>query len=358
MRTLLSAFLCAALVAMATASWAAGGQAIGPLHRISTIAIPGNPLEHFDISGFSVGQNIYGFSDRSNHAVDLIQADGNRFVGRAAGFTGGPSGLAAVGDDQFWAGDGDSKLRVIDIRARKIVATIDTGGKQRVDELTYDGRDHEVIAANNRDRPPFVTFVSTAPDHRVVGRLSFPGATDGLEQPVWNPLDGLVYVAIPEFDHHRVDGGIAVVNPVTHRQVDVIHVRQCMPAGLALGPADRLLVGCSDDAIAAGFAPRSLIVDLHTRKVVATIAQVGGSDEVWFDPGSRRYYLAAVANPHGPVLGVVDARRDAWIGNVPSGKSAHSVAVDPRTGHVFVPIAAGAKVDGCTRGCVEVFGSQ
>ena len=73
---------------------------------------------------------------------------------------------------------------------------------------------------------------------------------------------------------------------MTRRLVDTIHVRQCMPAGLAIGPEDHLLVGCGDDAPAAGFAPRSLVVDLHTRKVVATFMQVGGSDQVWYDDGS------------------------------------------------------------------------
>jgi DNA-binding beta-propeller fold protein YncE len=247
---------------------------------------------------------------------------------------------------------------VVDIRARKIMATIDTGGTQRVDELTYDDRDHVVVAANNRDQPPFISFVSTAPDHHITGKLPLPEATDGLEQPVWNPRAGRIYLAIPELNHHRDDGSIAVVDPVTHREVGIIHVRQCMPAGLALGPGDHLLVGCSDDAIAAGFAPRSLIVDLHTRKVIATIHEVGGSDEVWYDPRSNHYYLAAVANPSGPVLGIVDARRNAWIGNVPTGKSAHSVAADPRSGQVFVPIAAGGNVAGCALGCVEVFGLQ
>lgn len=338
---------------------AASAPTAGATHRISTIAIPGQPLKRFDISAFSAAQGIYGFSDRSNHAVDLVDTRTDHYAGRVTGFSrGGPNGLVDVGGDQFWAGDGDSKLQVVDIRTRKIVATINTGGTRRVDELAYDPREQVVIAANNDDAPPFVSFVSTKPGHRIEGKLSFPQATDGLEQPVWNPLDGLVYLSIPVLNHHKADGGIAVIDPRTHRLLDTIHLQQCMPAGLALGPDDHLLAGCSDDAVAAGFAPRSLIVDLHARKVVARIPQVGGSDEVWYDAGSNDYYLAAVANTGGPVLGVVDARHSTWLRNLPSGHEAHSVAADPRNGQVFLPIAADSSVKGCANGCVEVFGSK
>lgn len=330
----------------------------GALHVVSKIAIPGQPLKRFDISAFSEPQNIYAFSDRSNHAVDFIDAGANRFAGRVGGFSHGPNGLVAVGNDQFWAGDGDSKLRVIDIRSRKIIATIDTGGKKRIDELAYDPQEQVVIAANNADDPPFISFVSTTSGHHIVGKLALPQATDGLEQPLWNPTDGLVYLSIPVLDHHQKDGGIAVIDPKTHRLVDMIHVYECMPAGLAMGPDDRMLVGCSDDAVAAGFPPHSLIVDLHLRKVTAQIKQVGGSDQVWYDSSSGHYYLAAVANPHAPVLGVVDARRDAWLHNLPTGYDAHSVAADSHSGEVFVPVAANPKVKGCATGCVEVFGTN
>ncbi|MEO8746050.1 MAG: cytochrome C nitrite reductase [Rhodanobacter sp.] len=302
---------------------------------------------------------MYGFSDRSNHSVDLVNAKTNAFIGHVDGFAhGGPNGLVAVGKDQFWAGDGGSKLRVVNISTRKIVGTVDTGGKQRVDELAYDPREQVIIAANNDDAPPFISFVSTAPGHRLLGKLAFPQATSGLEQPLWNPQDGLVYVAVPELNKQKADGGVAIIDPSTHKLEQMIHVSACVPAGLALGPNDQLLVGCSDDAVAAGFAPKSLIINLRTRKVVADIPQVGGSDEVWYDPGARKYYLAAVANTGGPVLGVIDAATDTWLGNLASGAEAHSVAADPRSGKVFVPVAANEKIKGCANGCVEVFGRK
>lgn len=336
-----------------------GAQRHATVHPLATISIAGQPLQHFDIGAVSEAQHIYGLADRSNHAVDLIDIDTLRFAGRVGGLPdGGPNGLVAVDKDQFWAGGGSSKLYVIDIPSRKVIATIDTGGTKRVDELAWDPQDRLVIAVNNDDAPPFVSFVSTAAGQRIEGKLPLPQATDGAEQPAWNPTDGLVYLSIPVLDDHDADGGIAVIDPRTRRLIDTISVQQCMPAGLAIGPNDELLVGCGDDAIAAGFAPRSLIIDLHTRKIAAETRHVGGSDEVWYDPHSMRYYLAAVANRGGAALGVIDARNHKWLGNVATGAGAHSVAADPRSGKVFVPIGANKTIDGCGNGCVKVFGTH
>ncbi|MGH8302454.1 MAG: YncE family protein, partial [Steroidobacteraceae bacterium] len=336
-----------------------------PFARIGTLQVPGAPLESFDI-GFVNAAGVYAFADRSNGGLDFFEGATGRFLGRATGFVGysatggsdasGPNGVVAVGGNEFWAGDGDSTVKAVDLRTKKIIASISTGGKKRADELAYDPRDHLVIAVNNADDPPYVSFISTR-TRKVVGRLELERASDGAEQPVWNPRTGLVYISIPSLDDVKAHGAVAVVDPHTYKLVKLMPVERCMPAGLALGPHDDLLLGCSDDAVAAGFPARSFVMSAATGKIVASLPRVGGSDEVWSDLKAGRYYLAAAANTGGPVLGVVDSRTNRWIGNWPTGPHAHSVAADPVTGKVFVPIAAGSAAD-CARGCVAVFGSR
>ena len=355
----------AALVGLALpAAPAAAAAHPQPFARIGTLQVPGAALESFDI-GFVNASGVYALADRSNAGLDLFESATGRFIGRATGFAGynakggdasGPNGVVAVGNSEFWAGDGDSSVKVVDVRTRKVVASISTGGKMRADELAYDPRDHLVIAVNNADDPPFVTFISTR-TRKVVGRLELKRASDGAEQPLWNPSSGLVYLSIPSLDDVKAYGAVAVIDPRTYRLVKLMPVEACMPAGLALGPHDDLLLGCSDDAVSAGFPARSFVMSATTGSIVASLPQVGGSDEVWSDPKAGRYYLAAAANTGGPVLGVVDSRANRWIGNWPTGPHAHSVAADPATGKVFVPIAAGSAAD-CARGCIAVFGSR
>jgi hypothetical protein len=337
-----------------------GSAAIG---RVATLEVPGRPLDSFDI-GFVNARGVYALSDRSNAGLDFFDAASGRFLGRATGFVGysksagfdaaGPNGVVAVGRNEFWAGDGDSTVKAVDVRTRKVIASISTGGRKRADEIAYDPRDHLVIAVNNADDPPFVSFISTR-SRRLVGRLELKRASDGAEQPVWNPASGLLYVSIPSLDGVKARGAVAVIDPRTRKLLRFMPVAKCMPAGLALGPHDDLLLGCSDDAVAAGFPARSYVMSAATGRIVARLPQVGGSDEVWSDTKAGRYYLAAVANTGGPVLGVVDSRSNRWIANLPTGPHAHSVAADASTGRVFVPIAAGS-ASGCSRGCIAVFG--
>lgn len=82
-----------------------------------------------------------------------------------------------------------------------------------------------------------------------------------------------------------------------------------------------------------------LLLDARSVRVTDSFGRIGGSDEVWYDARSGRYALAAVANPGGPLVGIIDARRRRWLGNFPSGKDAHSVAGEDGT--LFVPIGAG-----------------
>jgi DNA-binding beta-propeller fold protein YncE len=332
------------------------------LERVGTLHVPGQPLAVFDI-GYVNQDGIYALADRSNGGVDFFDAATDEYLGRAGGFTGfarasgtkvaGPNGVVAAGAHEFWATDGDSSVKVIDAKTMKVVDSIPTNGKARTDEIAYDSRDHLIIAVNNADDPPFVTFISTR-SRKIVGRLELPHATDGAEQPLYDPATKLVYLSIPVVDKVDANGAVAVIDPKTHELVKMLPVSKCMPAGLALGPHGNLLLGCSDDAVDAGFSAHSIVMNARSGKIEADVP-VGGSDEVWSDMRSHHYYLAAVANKGGPALGVVDSLTNRVIGAIPTGPHAHSVAVDARTGKVFVPIQASPSRADCTQGCIAVF---
>lgn len=347
--------LTATMVALLGAAVAHAAPSRAALRRVGEIAVPGQPLKKFDI-GFVNAAGIYAFADTSNHGLDLIDASTGRFLGRAGGFgLGGPKGVVAVGTETFWASDGDSgTVKVVDVRTRRIIASVLTERGKTTDELTYAPRDHLLAVMPKHEGPPIPNLISTR-TRKVVGRVMLAAATDGAEQPAYVPATGLLYLSLPVLQHVKAEGAIALINPRTRRLLKPIHVHQCMPAGLALGPHSDLLVGCSDDAVAAGFPAHSLILNARTGKVVARIPQVGGSDEAYADPRVQRYYLAAAKNPGGPVLGILDARTRRWIANLPSGPQAHSVAADARSGKVFVPIAANPADGTCRAGCVAVF---
>src|SRR5262249_7781220 len=143
----------------------------------------------------------------------------------------------------------------------------------------------------------------------------------------------------------------AVLDPTTFKFARAsFPVPDCAPHGLALGPFPNALVGCSGAGLPAGRPMQSLIINIQTGAIVKTITQVGGSDEVWYNPGDNRYYLAAngmtttglVGGALLPVLGIIDAGSNTFIANVETAVGAHSVAVDPVTNAVFMPFREGA----------------
>jgi hypothetical protein len=233
-----------------------------------------------------------------------------------------------------------------------IIKSIDTGGTKRADELAYDPEDQLVVVANDKEPTPFLTFISTT-TQTIVSQLPFPEVTNGIEQPAYSSTTGLFYVAVPQTDANP-GGEIAVLNPSTHTFAGAFPLPDnCIPHGLALGPHPYALVGCSGSstpALPTGTPLISVIIDIRDGDIAATITDVGGSDEVWYNPGDNRYYLAAsgwtstgvTGGPVFPVLGVIDAVANKWIENVPTvsggGGTPHSVAVNSRTDEVFLPL--------------------
>jgi hypothetical protein len=310
-------------------------------HRLRQIALitgPGIPprgLWAFDISFVDDQSQVDYLADASNASVDMIDTRTDTLIGQIGGFRGfhgsretqGPGGVLVDDLGQLWASDGDSTVKVIDLSSRTIVATLHTGGAKRADEMAYDLQDQLLLVTNGSEAVPFATFISVT-KRAIVGKLVFVGADGGLEAPVFDAQTHRFYLSLPA--NKRYPGGaVAVVDPLTQQLVKEYPLPACDPSGIALDPTTQeLLLGCSGHPV---------IVSALNGQVVATILQTSGCDEVWYNRGDRRFYLAAFTNPSGPVLSVVDATTGAWVENVPTVKKAHSVAVDPLTDHIFVP---------------------
>jgi len=344
------------------------------LSLVATIDVGGKGLGTFDISFVDPKIDLYVLADRTNASVDFVNTETNQFLGRASGFQGqkfkadgvtadntisGPDGVVIVNHKEVWAGDGDSTLKVVDIKSMSIKHTIKIddpthpGATFRVDEMTWDVADRVVVAANNANVPPFISFVNVD-SHKVLGQIVFdgnnntPDATDtGIEQPAWSPKTGLIYVSVPQIVQGTDDasvrrGGISVIDPHTMKVLTTYEVDDCSPAGLTIGPNDHALIGCSAQI---GTAPnkttQTFVINLLTGELSDPIP-IGGSDQVWFDRGTNHYYLGARNNlmngAPDPILGSVDASNNTFDGRASTSTTAHSVAADQFEHKVFVPI--------------------
>ena len=399
---------------------------------LTAIQIPGIPLQSFDISWVNPKRAEMYFADRSNGGVEVIDTRSLKWKRLLPGFKGavhnpsgtvnnnisGPDGVVSHGR-WLYAGDGDSTLKVFDLDGSSAaVASIPTGGTTRVDEMALTSSGKRLLAANNAEDPPFATlFVANGHAAKnsvsIIARIIIdqtiipPGFGLSLEQPAWDPETKRFFNSIPIIANNpsgcnygqlsgpiTCHGGVLVVDPKTvtgpttqlgafnpATNTGVIALNGCSPNGASVGPDSKILLGCTpqnnpNDVI-------QLVINAVSKKQTA-IADITGSDEVWFNWGDDRYYTGssrnckvfpppggncAAASQQAAVLGVIDAKSNQLIETIPQSSNSHSVAANSKRNLIFVPQVAPASVviggdtttvgqglcGQATNGCVAVF---
>jgi hypothetical protein len=164
---------------------------------------------------------------------------------------------------------------------------------------------------------------------------------------VYDPVANVFYQAVPgvadESGNVVTRGAIDVFKPLPvdgqGQRLASWKVADCLkgPTGLTR-TADNTLVGACDNG--------AVVVKLPGGDEQGMIASdVGGADEVWFNPGDRNVYLAIRSGGPGKSgeLGVVGG--SDIMGILQTGTAAHSVAAFIGNNHIFVPVAGeGVKV--------------
>jgi hypothetical protein len=204
-------------------------------------------------------------------------------------------------------------------------------------------------------------------------------APAGLGGMVWDPNSGFLLLSNENSVGNINIGSIDIIDPkLTDTScggvscgpvvVDSIPIPNCMPTGVSHGPGNNFLIGCADHDGKA-FPTNEYIITYAPGNPVncsttpfsncIEINNVGGVDETWYNPGDNKYYLAARDMLPTAQMGVIDAKTNQWLVNMPTGSNAHSISVDPTNNHVFVPLQSGAV---CTTlnsyGCVGVVAQQ
>lgn len=398
---------------------------------LTAIFIPGNPLRSFDISWVNPQRQEYYLGDRSNAGIDIVDTHALKWKRTLGGFVGivlngsggvdnnhsGPDGVTSHGR-WVYGGDGDSTLKVFDLDGSPMAAlkqSISTGGTTRVDEMALTTDGNLLIAANNAEDPPFGTlFTANGDDPKshvsIITKVTVdptilpPGFGLSIEQPAWDPTTGRFLVSIPVIANNppgcnygqvagaiTCDGGLLVINPETLSKptaqlgafdpgtnTGVVQLHKCGPNGASVGPDDNVILGCTPGNNPSDVI--TLVINAQT-KAQTPIANITGSDEVWFNSGDTRYYTGSSrdctvpgspcpkASQQTPVLGVIDAEANTLIEKIPQSSGSHSVAADSKINRIFVPQVApvavvgpggdtttvGAGICGSNNGCIAVY---
>jgi len=354
------------------------------------------PANDVKVTGITTGSNFsfdlglvangkYYLTDRNNKAIDVVDIATNQFSLLAPGsFTGvgastavsGPNGVNAVGD-LIYAGDVNS-VKILDPAQGVVIKTIKVGSAGfRADEGCYDPVDGLYMIAIPDAPLPYDAVIDTKTQTLLatVNWNDTDGTTPagGNEACAYDPVTksfitnndatiqnprGEVDV-IPVVDLKSLAPGSSV-SVFSLPNVGRYPLGDCDPTGLDLGPGTDMIAVCRQGN--AGEALTAIILNRTNGNVLATLP-AGGGDQVWYDARTNRYYIAAsrwhtsgkndkgggcsATNPCDPRLIIIDAATRQIVASLHTGNNAHSVAVDPVTGDVFVPYSSATAPAGC-----------
>jgi YVTN family beta-propeller protein len=294
----------------------AAGQASGPsgYHVIKTVPVGGEGFWDY-LTVDSEARRLY--ISHGTH-VQVMDIDSYAIVGDIPD-TQGVHGIALAPElgRGFTSNGRANTVTIFDLKTLKTLSTIKVGDNP--DAIVYDGVTKRVFTMNGRSNN---TTAISAVDGTVIGTFVLHG------KPEFAVADGKgnIYVNIEDSSNlERFDTKAPTI-------VSVWPLAPCEePSGLAMDRANRrLFAGCHNQMMA--------VVDADTGKVIATPAIGQGVDANRFDPETN---YAFASNGEGTLTVVHEDSPDKFsvVENVPTKRSARTMALDMKTHNIFLAAA-------------------
>ena len=218
----------------------------------------------------------------------------------------------------FASATGQNRLVAIDLNTLKVAGSAPTGSYP--DGVAYAPEAGAVFVSNEHGSG------DTVVDARTTTRLGDVELGGDIGNSQYDPVRSLVYVTVGSTNE------LIVLHPADRAIVGRYHLDGCEGAhGLQVDLAThrRLFVACEGNASLVAF-------DLMTQRTTQTF-EVGDSPDVLAeDAANQRLYVAAESGQ----LAVFDTGGDSLkkLGQGNAGPAAHSVAVDPMSHLVYLPL--------------------
>jgi hypothetical protein len=173
------------------------------------------------------------------------------------------------------------------------------------------------------ERPAGALTVANATTGRATASIPLGGSAGNVQ---YDPVAKRVLVDVETRDE------LALIDPGTLQITRRVPLSGCdANHSLLVDPGARLLViGCSANG-------RLLVLDADTFRVLGRIAGAGHVDVLAFDAARDRVY-AASEDGIVSVIQVAHSRAPRLLGQTHLAARAHTVAVDPRTSLIYLPL--------------------
>jgi len=251
---------------------------------------------------------------RSTHTM-VIDTESGKPIAGIPGQSNAHGVALAAGRGFISDGGGDGAVIIFDLKTNAVLGSIKT--LPDTDGIIYDPHSNNILVVSGRGK----ALMWFKPDiDPLNGRIGEPVALHGEPEFLAADASGKVYINL--MDTHDV----AVVDLKSRMVVSNWPVAPGgLPVGMALDETlGRLYIGCR--------GPRKLIV-MNTKdgKVLAGMPIGASVDAV------KLYKGQAFASTAGSQLFVSNGER--IVQTVTTGEGARTMAVDPATGHIYLPTA-------------------
>ena len=286
------------------------------LTTVADVALPG-PAARFDYQSFDLRSDRLYIAHMGAGQIVVFNVKTRRVEGTIDSVPG-VTGVWAVPDlgHVYASVTGLHNVAVIDPGSLKVLARLGTIGFP--DGIAYAPDQGKVYVS---DEAGGGELVIDARAGRVAGTIRLDGEAGNT---VYDPGSRCILVAVQTLNQ------VFVIDPASDRILGRFELQGgARPHGMAIDAARRLaFVANEGDA-------RLLTVNLRNMKVIGATAVGRGPDVLAFDPGWQRLYVASE-------IGTVSVFSVAGAGLVREGDihipNAHSVAVDPRSHLVYLPL--------------------
>jgi DNA-binding beta-propeller fold protein YncE len=302
---------------------AASAQTKPPLRLLQTIPLPdlkGGDFDHFDVD---VAGNRLFLTAEENNAVEVFDTRANKLIHTIRDVDTPHSLLYLPAAKQLWVIDGgDGIIKVFDVSTYAVVETVKLA--LGADSSVYDPAKHLLyIATGGEDAKmdfSLISIVNTNTRKRV----------------------GDVKVNSTNIESMALDknGARLFANVRDRNLVGVIDTEKravisTWPLGELHGNTPMALDDAHRRLFVAGRKPARLVVlDSDSGKIIATLPTAELTDDMLFDPASKRIYVAC----DGFVVVYLeqDANHYEELGRIPTGFRAKTAILVPQLKRYFV----------------------
>jgi hypothetical protein len=280
-------------------------------------------LANLDVVEISQAAHRLYVADRTDQGVDVFDTStAHAMFLTTISLPSSPNGLAVAPDlARLFVGTGSGSVLVIDTNndSNAIVAEVKTG-KGEVDLLDYGAARQRLYASNGADGS--ITSIDTTTNTIAANFKVDSTAAVTLEQPRFDPGDGMVYVTSPSA------GKLYQVDP-NNGQVKSFGLGTCKPMGLAINPrSNQAVIVCSTFV---------MTWDLTAGRSIASFHQVIGGDVVTYDARVDRFFVASPHLTMANVVAIFGGTPIDFVASIDTGAHGNAAVLDEAHGMVYTP---------------------